>query len=134
MRCTNSRGHVIHILAILYTVKSDEDFHLFLNQIDKKDAKLDFLDIIKPLSNLILDAGLINQAVAQIDMIGDLTPDEVSSKEKEILISKGVDIKSEEKYIKANFKKSSFVNYHYSGGHHREWLTNSEMFDKLILE
>lgn len=200
--CIKGKG-LVHILAILYSVKSDEDFHLFLNQIDKKDAKQGFLDKIKPLSNLILDAGLVNQAVAQIDMIGDLTPDAVSSKTKEILISKEVDIenvplskqlfeeslitisddlkqlennfkthkfktdivdldlvlqhcsnskihldifggisdtlainsiKNEEKLIKANLKKSSFINYHYSSGHHREWLTNSEMFIKLILE
>lgn len=194
---------LIHILAILYSVKSDEDFHHFLSQIDNERSKQSFLEIIKPLSDLILDAGLVNQAVAQIDLIGDISTDEISKKTKETLSLKGISldnsilskqlfddsldtesddlknlescfknrlfktdtvdldnvvnqcnkykipldvfgglsdslainsIKNEEIYIKSKFSESSCINYHYSKGHHREWLTNYDAFNKLILE
>lgn len=200
--CIKGKG-LIHILAILYSVKSDDDFHSFLNQIDKDNPKQSFLEKIKPLSTVLLEAGLVNQAVAQIDMIGDISSDDVSIKSKEILKSRGIDIKNaifskqlfdeslitisddlkqlennfkthkfktdvvdlnlvvrkcnnygihldvfggvtdtlainsiknEESYIRTNFKTSSFINYHYSNGHHREWLTNNEIFKKIILE
>lgn len=198
--CIKGKG-LIHLLAILYSIKSDEDFHDYLSKLNKENLKQSFLGSIKPLSDLILNAGLVNQAVAQIDLIGDISTDEVSIRAKDILKSKGFDvknailsktlfdeslvtisdefkhlennfknhkiktdtvdldivnqncnkynipldvfggmtdtlainsIKNEEKYIKS--KNSNFIRYHYSTGHHREWLTNSGMFKDLIRE
>lgn len=39
-------------------------------------------------------------------------------------------IREEEKYIKKH--DSNFIQYHYSDGHHREWLTNSDMFKGFL--
>lgn len=190
---------LVHILAILYSVKTDEDFHAFLGKLDANNIKESYLNFIRPLSNLLLNAGLVNQAVAQIDLIGDYLGDELLNRSIETLKLKGIDvyqstlsktlfdkslvsiskdfdqleilfkekifetdtvdlealvkqttqfnfelhsfggeadslainaIKKEEAFMKEF--KAPLVFYHYSHGHHREWLENDQMFRSYL--
>lgn len=196
--CIKGKG-IIHLLALLFSIKSDEDFHAYLGSLESSNLKQSFLNSIKPFSELVLTAGMLNQAVAQIDIIGNIASGEVTKLAKEMLIANGMDVKNlliskllfdqslittskdlkkleglfekqkiktdtvnldtivqltnemniqvdvfggetdtlsinairnEENYIRNS--KAKNIRYHYSKGHHREWLTNSEMFQDFL--
>lgn len=190
---------VVHILAILFSIKSDDDFHKFIQGIDASNLKKSYLASITPFAQLVLKGGLLSQAVGQIDLIGDLVGDELTNQIKKTLSSRKIDfkngvfskirfdesvtpisedfkkletllkerkfatdpvnldkiieitnkmtlkmdafggeedtlalqaIKNEESYVSA--KNAKNISYHYTKGHHREWLTNSQIFKGIL--
>lgn len=190
---------LVHILAILFSVKSDVDFHKFIQGIDSSNLKKSYLSAISPFAQLVLNGGLVSQAVGQIDLVGDLVGDELINEIKQTLNTLQIDykkavfsklqfdesvkpisadfkklealfkerkiatdsvnldkiieitnrmslkldafggeedtlalqaIKNEESYVRS--KKSQNISYHYTKGHHREWLTNSQIFKGIL--
>lgn len=190
---------IIHLLAVLFSIKSDHDFHDLIQSLNPSSLKESYLDAIKPFAQLILKGGLLSQVVAQIDLIGDMFGDELTDQTKSRLLALGIDlqksvfskvlfdeavtpisddfkmidaffrqkqfasdtvdldklieitnnmnlrldafggledtlalqaIKNEEHYSRRNNAKNIF--YHYTNGHHREWLTNSQLFKDVL--
>jgi len=190
---------IVHILAVLFSIKSDEDFHKFVQGIDSSNLKQSYLTAISPFAQLILKGGLVSQAVGQIDLVGNLVGDELTNEIKRTLNTRKIDyqksvfsklrfdesvtpisadfkkleglfkerkittdavdldktieitnrmalkldafggeedtlalqaIKNEESYVLT--KKAKNISYHYTKGHHREWLTNSQIFKGVL--
>lgn len=190
----------LDLLSILYTVKSDEDLHAFFGKMNTKHPKDSFLTAIRPLAELVLKAGLLNQAVAQTNLIGELNSQQVCLKAREILIAKNIDvnksiiskmrfdgglepvssglltleklfeekifrgdlldyekivrnaehnnirldvfggesdalafeaIRAEEEVVRS-YAATTCFNFHYSQGHHREWLSNDTLFADVL--
>lgn len=190
---------IVHILAILFSIKSDDDFHKFIQGIGPPNLKKSYLVSIMPFVQLVLKGGLVSQAAGQIDLIGDMVGDELTTQIKKTLGARKIDfvngvfskvrfdesvapisadfkkledlfkerkiatdpvdldkmikitnrmslrldafggeedtlalqaIKNEESYVRT--KKSKNISYHYTKGHHREWLTNSQIFRGIL--
>ena len=84
-----SGENLIHLLSVFFAIYPDEQIHALISKIKEGDAASSFIELVRPLSDQLLKAGVLNSALAFIDLTDGVTPREVTVRALANLRAKG---------------------------------------------